>query len=138
MNKELLIPPKAAASSCRERIRVWAGDGDVHVPLATEIWDDPGSWGVLLVDLARHVADTYEERGRGSREEYGAIAMLRHRLGAPLPRDVATEIEEYAKHFGERIVDAGQETWRTSVMDCAPTPVAVKMPVFPSGPPSPP
>lgn len=68
MNKELLIPPKAAASSCRELIRVWAGDGDVHVSLATEIWDDPGSWGVLLVDLARHVANAYEERGR-SRDE---------------------------------------------------------------------
>ncbi|MBS2015653.1 MAG: DUF5076 domain-containing protein [Deltaproteobacteria bacterium] len=40
MNKELLIPPKAAASSCRELIRVWAGDGDVHVSLATEVWDE--------------------------------------------------------------------------------------------------
>lgn len=64
--KELAIPPAAVANKCRELLRVWAGDGNVHVALAAEVWEDPGAWGILLVDLARHVANAYEQRGYSS------------------------------------------------------------------------
>jgi hypothetical protein len=60
--KELPVPPAVKYdTSARELARVWAAGGKQHVSLATGIWSDPGAWGLLLVDLARHVANAYEE-----------------------------------------------------------------------------
>ena len=39
-----------------ELLRVWAAQGKQHVSLATGIWEDPANWGIMLVDLAKHVA----------------------------------------------------------------------------------
>ncbi len=61
---QLPIPDAAAnAASAMEVLRVWVADGDQHVSLATGLWDDPAAWGLLLVDLARHVARSYEQGG---------------------------------------------------------------------------
>ena len=67
-SQELPIPP-AAADDARavELLRVWAAKGKQHVSLATGLWDDPASWGIMLVDLAKHVANAYELTG-SSRE----------------------------------------------------------------------
>jgi hypothetical protein len=40
---------------------VWAAGGHQHVTLATNLWEDPAAWGIMLVDLAKHVADAYEK-----------------------------------------------------------------------------
>jgi hypothetical protein len=29
--------------------------------LATNLWKDPGTWGIMLVDLAKHIALSYEQ-----------------------------------------------------------------------------
>lgn len=59
---ELSIPPAAeAAEQAFEIARVWAANGAQHVSLAGELWEDPGAWGLMLVDLARHVASVYEQ-----------------------------------------------------------------------------
>lgn len=59
MGRELPVPPSASKEAI-EIVRVWAGDGMQHVSLATDIWDDPAAWGIMLVDLARHIAKSYE------------------------------------------------------------------------------
>jgi len=60
--KELSVPPAARAdSAARELARVWAAGGEQHVSLEIGLWPDPGAWGLLLVDLARHVANAYEQ-----------------------------------------------------------------------------
>lgn len=57
---ELPIPPLAATdSNGRELLRIWAAQGKVHVSLATGLWEDPACWGILLVDLVKHVANAY-------------------------------------------------------------------------------
>jgi hypothetical protein len=63
--KELLVPPAAKNDpKAVELVRVWAADGNQHVSILPEVWDDPATWGILLVDLARHVANFYvQERG---------------------------------------------------------------------------
>jgi hypothetical protein len=62
---ELPIPEKAAHDpSGRELVRVWAAGGAQHVALATGLWNDPGNWRVVLADLARHVARSYELTGK--------------------------------------------------------------------------
>lgn len=38
---------------------VAAPDGRLHFVLRTDQWEDPAAWGILLVDLARHVAQAY-------------------------------------------------------------------------------
>jgi hypothetical protein len=59
---ELQIPPAAIASGkAVELARVWAANDQQHVTLGAEMWDDPFAWGIMLVDLANHVANAYEQ-----------------------------------------------------------------------------
>lgn len=59
---ELPIPAAAESDAkARELVRVWAAGGRQHVSLATGLWNDPAAWGIMLVDLARHVARVYEQ-----------------------------------------------------------------------------
>ena len=32
--------------------------------LLPELWDDPATWGIVLVDLAKLIAEAYEESGQ--------------------------------------------------------------------------
>ena len=59
--KQLPIPP-AAVSDTRavELLRVWAAQGTQHVSLATNLWKDPATWGIMLVDLSKHIASAYK------------------------------------------------------------------------------
>jgi len=59
---ELPIPPKAVGSgSAFELVRIWVADRGQHVSVATGVWEDPAAWGIMLVDLARHIANAYAE-----------------------------------------------------------------------------
>jgi hypothetical protein len=59
---ELPVPSAVGADpEAIELLRVWAAGGKQHVSLATEVWDDPAAWGIMLVDLARHIASAYEQ-----------------------------------------------------------------------------
>jgi hypothetical protein len=62
---ELIVPPDVKSDpGARELVRVWAAHGQQHVSIAAEAWDDPATWGIMLVDLARHIANFYhQERG---------------------------------------------------------------------------
>lgn len=76
MSKELPIPAKAAdAEDAIELARVWVADGNQHVSLATEVWEDPAAWGIALVDLARHLAAAYEQTSGMSRD--ATLARIR-------------------------------------------------------------
>ena len=62
---EMMIPPAAATDrQAFEILRVWVGQGRQHVSLSPNTWDDPAACGLMLVDLARHVANAYEQNGR--------------------------------------------------------------------------
>ena len=67
---ELQIPPQAAADPrARELVRVWAAGGKQHITLATGLWKDPATWGVMLVDRAKLIADAYEQTGGPKRDD---------------------------------------------------------------------
>ncbi len=72
---ELDIPPAAAADrKAAEIARVWAAGGTQQVALRVGIWKDPAAWGILLADLARHVANAYrEEEGRDIKETLARV-----------------------------------------------------------------
>ena len=61
----VLPVPQAVANSekAMELARIWLVDGDQHVVLSPNLWKDPASWGLMLVDVARHLATTYEAQG---------------------------------------------------------------------------
>ena len=61
-SKHLPVPPAAQAdANAIELLRVWAANGQQHVSLVTNVWPDPAAWGILLVDLAKHVAYAYQQ-----------------------------------------------------------------------------
>ena len=40
---------------------MWVAEKAEHVSLLIGTWDDPVAWGIVLADLARHVANGYEQ-----------------------------------------------------------------------------
>lgn len=56
--KDELAPPAAVTTDPRsfEVARVWLAAGAPHVALRADVWPDPAAWGIVLVDLARHIA----------------------------------------------------------------------------------
>ena len=78
---ELPVPPAAVADeSATELARAWAAQGRQHVSLAAEAWEDPAAWGIMLVDLARHVARAYEQTQGQTFES--ALARIREGFDA--------------------------------------------------------
>lgn len=65
MNRNDLPVPEAVEAAARsmEMARVWVCDGKQIVALSPNLWNDPGTWGLMLVDLARHLARQYAAAG---------------------------------------------------------------------------
>lgn len=59
---ELAAPQDAANNdNAMEITRIWCIRGEQQFVLASDVWDDPAAWGLLLADLARQVAKSYAE-----------------------------------------------------------------------------
>jgi Domain of unknown function (DUF5076) len=75
-NLDHLSIPEAAGSdpAAFELLRVWVAHNEQHVSLKTGVWDDPAAWGIMLADLARHVAEAYkQDEGRDVAATLGRI-----------------------------------------------------------------
>jgi len=60
--RELSIPDEARRDSeAFEVLRVWIASKQQHVSLQLGVWEDPAAWGIFLVDLARHLANAYQQ-----------------------------------------------------------------------------
>jgi hypothetical protein len=66
-----LDPPPAVLDDpkSREIARIWGAHGRQYVTLDPRLWDDPAAWGLMLVDLARHVANAYMQLQGFDRQE---------------------------------------------------------------------
>jgi hypothetical protein len=61
-NHQLLVPnPAKKDPESFELLRVWVANKGQHVSLRADTWDDPAAWGIMLADLARHIADSYHQ-----------------------------------------------------------------------------
>jgi hypothetical protein len=88
---ELDIPPLAANDpKAQELARIWAGGGRQHVILRHDAWEDPTAWGLMLVDLAKHVANAYEQAGKGTHEAVLGMIKEGFDLEWSNPTDEAT------------------------------------------------
>lgn len=86
----LEIPPAVEGDpKATEIARIWAAHGQQHVHLRSGLWADAGNWGIMLVDLARHVANAYEQDGRG--DYFEVLARIREIFDAEWdsPTDIA-------------------------------------------------
>jgi len=72
MIKEMPIPRGAIENGkAQEILRVWmVGDNhQMHVSIDVTAFVDSRCWGIALADLARHVANSYEDLGVAEREK---------------------------------------------------------------------
>ncbi|HEY0759551.1 MAG TPA: DUF5076 domain-containing protein [Acidisarcina sp.] len=62
-NKDQLTIPPAARQDPQsfELLRVWIAQQDQHVSLRAGAWKQPEQWGVVLADLAAHIANALEQ-----------------------------------------------------------------------------
>ncbi len=57
VDKNLTIPPAAQRDKTSfEVLRVWIAERGQHVSISSGAWEDPFAWGIVLADLARHIA----------------------------------------------------------------------------------
>lgn len=61
--QDLDLPPLASNPDAVEVLRVWAAAGAPQQLTLRTCWKDPGAWGLMLVDVARHAARAYQREG---------------------------------------------------------------------------
>ena len=62
---QLPIPfPASSDVKARELARVWQSRGTIQMALQPDLWNDPGTWGIVLVDLATLIAEAYDKSGQ--------------------------------------------------------------------------
>lgn len=74
---ELDLPPIAVShSEAVEVLRVWAMPGSPQQMTLRTCWKDPGAWGLLLADVARHAAQAYQREGQNPEQVLARIRQL--------------------------------------------------------------
>lgn len=73
---ELDPPPTANNSEAVEVLRVWAAPGSPQQLTLRTRWKDPGAWGLLLADVARHAAQAYQREGQDPEQVLARIREL--------------------------------------------------------------
>ncbi|OLC85311.1 MAG: DUF5076 domain-containing protein [Acidobacteria bacterium 13_1_40CM_2_60_7] len=67
---QLMIPDVARQDGKSfEVLRVWIAQKGQHVSLRTGVWEDPFAWGIMLADLAGHIANSFAQSARLDRQE---------------------------------------------------------------------
>ena len=83
-------PPIAGTEGAKEILRVWGGSGLPQQVSLNITWKDPAAWGLLLVDIARHVSKAYAGQSEFSEEQ----ALLRIHAGISAELVVPTDEPE--------------------------------------------
>jgi Domain of unknown function (DUF5076) len=89
VSDQLLIPDAAKKDpQSVELLRIWMASGGQHVSLRVGVWSDPAGWGIMLADLAKHVANSYQED-----EGLDRLSTLR-RIKAAMDAELASQTDE--------------------------------------------
>lgn len=91
--RDLVVPPSVAGDlSTKEILRVWTSNHGEQVTLRVDLFE-PAAWGLVLVDVAKHVAHAYARRGgMTANQAFGAvlsgfIAEIGQATDEPTPTD---------------------------------------------------
>ena len=96
---ELSVPPSARSdTNAKELIRAWAAHGGLHCSLSVDNWgeNEPLGWGILLTDVARHVANALHEQKGWKKDE--TIREIRRVFNAELDSPTAEPSGEFLRH----------------------------------------
>ena len=75
--RELDPPPMAKETvDAVEILRVWAAPGAPQQLTLRTVWRDPGAWGLLIADVARHASNAYGREGQDPEEALQRIRLL--------------------------------------------------------------
>ena len=89
--RELEVPPIATSESdAVEAVRVWASPGHSQQVTLRTTWNDPGAWGLMLADIARHAVKAYTNEGRDPAE---VLARIREMFEAEFANPTDTPIQ---------------------------------------------
>lgn len=86
---ELPVPDAVLrANQSMEMARIWIIDGHQVITFSPNLWSDPGSWGLMFVDMARHLSKQYAQAGKSEAEVLSRIrtafdAEWSHATGKP-------------------------------------------------------
>jgi Domain of unknown function (DUF5076) len=70
VEKVLTIPEEAQKDKASfEVLRVWIANQAQHVSIRSGAWEDPFAWGIVLADLARHIALAHQLQNEGADSE---------------------------------------------------------------------
>ena len=97
---QLRVPePARTDAKSFELLRVWIAHQDQHISMRVGVWKEPEHWGMMLADLARHIAAAFEQSEKRDPEETLARikAVSRPRWGLLRTRFAARLSTE---HFG--------------------------------------
>lgn len=76
-SKNELSPPEIARNKdAVEVLRVWAEPGSPQQLVLQTMWKDPGAWGLMLADIARHASRAYGAEGYGEQKAFDRIMEL--------------------------------------------------------------
>jgi hypothetical protein len=87
---ELVIPTSARSeANAKELIRAWAAHNGLHCSLSVDNWGESEciAWGVLLTDIAKHVANALHEQKGWDKDE--TIREIRRVFNAELDSPTA-------------------------------------------------
>ena len=101
-DRQLPIPPAAKRDShSREMIRAWVAEQGLHCSLniGTDFQansaDEKRAWGILLADVARHVANAFEEmEGADARE---IVETIRDEFNGEIDRPTSKHLGKFTK-----------------------------------------
>jgi hypothetical protein len=75
-------------------LRAWIANNELHCTLETGLWNEAGNWGILLADVARHVANAHEEADGTPREQ--TLSEIRTLFDAELDNPTAEPTGRFA------------------------------------------
>ena len=88
---ELAVPIEALGNpNAGEILRAWSIDGGLSVSLNPVAFADSGVWGILLVDVARHVSRALSNEGKGSAPEIMKSILNTFESELARPTDMGT------------------------------------------------
>ena len=92
----LPVPPNSGALDSVEVLRVWAQPGQAQQLTLNVTWKDAGAWGLVLSDIARHVAKAYATTGLDEQQVFARIRQV-FDLEMSHPTDEPLEIDTKPK-----------------------------------------
>ena len=91
MNGELSVPPEGLDDeNATEVLRAWLAHEKLFCVLKPEGFEDAAAWGILLADVARHIANGLEQARGVDRDETLSRIRLLFNTEFDHPTDEAT------------------------------------------------